>query len=67
MWSERVIQKFKIPYRRVERIGKVYLYLMNEDDEILSYHTFLASDFLEEKPAWDYYEMTPDPSVGKIP
>ena len=39
---------------------------MNDNDDILCYHTFRATEFLEEKPVWKYYEMTPDPSVGKI-
>ena len=66
MWSQRIVQKFTIPYGRETRIGKCFLLLMNENKETLCYHTFKAIDFLQEKPDWKYYEMTPDPSVGKL-
>lgn len=66
MWSERIEQTFKVPYGKEERIGKVFLILMNEEKETLCYHQFNALEFLREKPEWKYYEMTPDPSVGKV-
>jgi len=66
MWSERVIANFTLPYGVIARIGKCFLILMNENKDTLCYKKFSATDFIYDKPAWQYHEMIPDPSVNKV-
>lgn len=65
-WSERFEPvTFKGPYKSVEELGNVYIYLMDGDDAIC-YWKGKASEFEEHNPKFRWLPMTADLAKGKV-
>lgn len=66
MWSQRFPQTtFKAAYKDLYDIGKVYVYLMSGSDAI-SYFKADIETFMNPNPEWQWIELNPDLSVGKV-
>ena len=57
-WNEKTPQtEIKMPYGSVEEIGYVYIYLMNKDNEPLSFAKFAAKEFENPSPELKWVEF----------
>ncbi len=65
-WTNRFnTSQLIAPYTSVEKIGRIFVYLMR-DDHPIAYFKGNASDFSEPNAKIKWVEMVPDPSVDKI-
>ena len=65
-WGQRLTKRTNLPYADVESIGKVFVYLVNEDGQCVSYKKFNSSYFKDESNEWKFVHLIVDESVGQI-
>lgn len=65
-WSERInTTTFKGPYKSLEELGRVYIYLM-DGDEPICFWKGMASEFTDPSPKFKWFPLTCDLSKGKV-
>ena len=65
-WSERLpTTTFKCPYKSLDELGRVYIYLL-EGDEPICFWKGLAKDFMDPSPKFKWFPLTCDLSKGKV-
>ena len=64
-WAQRSdLLTWEMPYKDVDAIFSIFVYLMDEEDKPVSYARFRAKQFIE--PSCEWIEMRPDPVINKI-
>lgn len=65
-WNTRFKQAtYKAPYTDVYDMGRVYIYLV-QGDKPISYFKADVEQFMDPNPRWQWFELMPDLSIGKI-
>jgi len=65
-WGERISKRISLPYENVESIGNIFFYLINPDNQSISYKKFHAKNFTEDSNEWQFEQFIVDDSVGQI-
>lgn len=55
VFSYRLTEKIKLPYESIKKIGYIFLYLVDDKDNTISYAKFDAREFEAEKQDWKYH------------
>lgn len=73
-WSQRIIEKFELPYEEINQIDYIYIYLVDPyyksgtlaqaTSKTISYCKIHVSKFLEAKD-WEYHQFMIDPSMNE--
>ena len=65
-WNQRFDEQvWEAPYRSLEEVGSVFVYLMDGDTPVC-FHRAPASDFEGPEPPLRWVPLTNDQSIGKV-
>ena len=65
-WSERLpVSTFKGPYKSIEELGRIYVYLM-DGEEPICFWKGLAADFTDPNPAYRWLPLQCDLAKGRV-